>query len=151
MPLTNSLFEKLRQRANYRCEYCHYPEILSSAPLSVEHIYPRSLGGTDNLENLALACRRCNERRYNFMTATDPETNEIVSLFNPRQDVWSDHFIWSVDALEIIGRTAIGRATCQRLDLNDDRRKEPFIKNARKQWFLAGFHPSIDDPRLSSD
>jgi 5-methylcytosine-specific restriction endonuclease McrA len=151
MPLTNSLFEKLRQRANYRCEYCHYPEILSSAPLSVEHIYPRSLGGRDNLENLALACRRCNERRYNFMTATDPETNEIVSLFNPRQNVWSDHFIWSVDALEIIGRTAIGRATCQRLDLNDDRRKEPFIKNARKQWLLAGFHPSIDDPRLSSD
>jgi hypothetical protein len=85
------------------------------------------------------------------MTATDPETNEMVSLFNPRQEVWSDHFIWSVDALEIIGRTAIGRATCQRLDLNDDRRKEPFIKNARKQWLLAGFHPSIDDPRLSSD
>ena len=32
--------------------------------------YPRSRGGTDTLENLALACRRCNERRYIFTTGS---------------------------------------------------------------------------------
>jgi hypothetical protein len=34
------------------------------ARFTVDHLLPRSRGGTDALENLALACRRCNERRY---------------------------------------------------------------------------------------
>ena len=38
MPLPKSLYEQVRQRANFRCEYCHYPEQLSSAPLSIDHI-----------------------------------------------------------------------------------------------------------------
>ncbi len=65
------------------CEYCHYPELLSSAPLSIDHIQPQSLGGDSDLDNLALACRRCNERRYNFITGKDPQTNTEVELFNP--------------------------------------------------------------------
>jgi 5-methylcytosine-specific restriction endonuclease McrA len=74
MPLSRALVDHVRKRAAYRCEYCHYPEILSTAPLSIDHINPRSLGGTDDFLNLALACRRCNERRYNFTSAIDPET-----------------------------------------------------------------------------
>lgn len=147
MSISKSLFQTLRQRAKYRCEYCHYPEILSSAPLSVDHLQPQSLGGDDNLDNLALACRRCNEIRHNFTTGIDPETKTESSLFNPRLQKWSDHFIWSVDALRIIGQTDIGRATCNRLDLNDDRRSEPFIQNSRRQWAIAGLHPASDDPK----
>jgi hypothetical protein len=98
-----------------------------------------------------LACRRCNERRYNFTTGTDPETKVVIPLFNPRQQQWSDHFIWSVDALKIIGKTPTGRATCDRLDLNDDRRKEPFIQNARQQWVASRLHPHKDDPRQSEN
>ncbi|MBW4435195.1 MAG: HNH endonuclease [Pelatocladus maniniholoensis HA4357-MV3] len=41
---------------------------------TVDHLIPRSLGGTDEVDNLALACRRCNERRYNFVAGVDPET-----------------------------------------------------------------------------
>ena len=105
MSIPKSLYEIVRQRAQFQCEYCHYPELLSSAPLSIDHIQPQSLGGSDDLNNLALACRRCNERRYNFTTGTDPETEAEVALFNPRQQQWADHFIWSVDALQIIGKT----------------------------------------------
>lgn len=148
MGIPKTIYEAVRQRAQLRCEYCHYPEILSSAPLSIDHIQPQSLGGSDNLENLALACRRCNERRYNFTTGIDPETNTEVLLFNPRKQQWSDHFIWSVDALQLIGQTSTGRATCNRLDLNDERREEPFIQNARRQWVAAGFHPANEDPPL---
>ncbi len=91
--IPKSLFQILRQRAKYRCEYCHYPEILSSAPLSVDHLQPQSLGGSDNLDNLALACRCCNEIRYNFTMGIDPETQTEIPLFNPRRQEWSDHFI----------------------------------------------------------
>ncbi|NET32010.1 MAG: HNH endonuclease [Cyanothece sp. SIO1E1] len=147
MSIPKSRYEAVRKRAQFRCEYCHYPELLSSAPLSIDHIQPQSLGGSDNLGNLALACRRCNERRYNFTTGIDPETKTEVLLFNPRQQQWSDHFIWSTNALQIVGKTPIGRATCNRLDLNDERRKESFIQNARRQWLISRLHPPNDDPR----
>lgn len=147
MSVPKSLYEIVRKRAQFQCEYCHYPELLSSAPLSIDHLQPQSLGGSNNLNNLALACRRCNERRYNFTTGVDPETGTEVALFNPRQQQWSDHFIWSADALQIIGKTSTGRATCNRLDLNDERREEPFIQNARQQWVAGGLHPPQDDPR----
>ena len=150
MSIPKSLFQSLRQRAKYRCEYCHYPEILSSAPLSIDHLQPQSLGGDDSIDNLALACRRCNEIRYNFTSGIDPETQTEIPLFNPRDQEWSEHFIWSVDALRIVGQTDTGRATCHRLDLNDDRRTEPFIQNARRQWIIAKLHPASDDPRQST-
>jgi HNH endonuclease len=150
MPIPKHLFAQVRQRAQFRCEYCHYPELLSTAPLSIDHIQPQSLGGSDNLDNLALACRRCNEIRYNFITGIDPETGATELLFNPRQQQWSEHFIWSADALLIIGKTPTGRATCKRLDLNDERREEAFIQNARRQWAASGLHPPNDDPQKHS-
>ena len=43
-----------------------------------------------------------------------------MPLFNPRTPSWHEHFQWSVDApFEIIGKTPCGRATVQRLALND--------------------------------
>ncbi|MBE9010079.1 HNH endonuclease [Pseudanabaenaceae cyanobacterium LEGE 13415] len=123
MSIPKALYNAVRQRARFRCEYCHYPELLSSAPLSIDHIQPQSLGGSDHFDNLALACRRCNERRYNFTTGSDPETKIEIALFNPRQQQWAEHFIWTGNALRIVGKTPTGRATCDRLDLNDDRPK----------------------------
>ncbi len=150
MPLPKRLFAQVRQRAQHRCEYCHYPENLSTAPLSIDHINPRSLGGTDDFENLALACRRCNERLYNFTVALDPKTNTESPLFNPRCHDWAEHFIWSKNALCIVGLTPIGRATCYRLDLNDDRRPDKFIQQSRQKWIQGGFHPPSDDPQQIS-
>ncbi|MFM6004331.1 MAG: HNH endonuclease [Sphaerospermopsis kisseleviana] len=80
MPIPKSLYEQVRQRAQCRCEYCHYPELFSTAPLSIDHLQPQSLGGTDSPDNLALACRRCNERRYNFTTGIDPDTGKETPL-----------------------------------------------------------------------
>jgi hypothetical protein len=145
MTIPKSLLTLVRQRAQFICEYCHYPELLSSAPLSIDHLQPQSLGGTDDPANLALACRRCNERRYNFTTGIDPTTGIEVPLFNPRQQCWSEHFIWTADGRRIIGTTAIGRATCNRLDLNDERREEQFIQNARQKWLESGLHPLEND------
>jgi 5-methylcytosine-specific restriction endonuclease McrA len=50
----------------------------------MEHVLPRSLGGTDCRENLAASCYRCNEFKGAKTHATDPDTEQLVELFNPR-------------------------------------------------------------------
>jgi HNH endonuclease len=137
----------VRQRAKYLCEYCHSPEYLSPVRFTIDHIIPQSLGGSDELDNLALACHRCNERHYNFIIATDPKTQEQVHLFHPRQQKWSDHFIWTKDGTKILGTTPIGRATRDRFDFNDERQDEPSIQVARRFWVEAGWHPPQSDLR----
>ncbi len=102
--------ELIRKRANYLCEYCHSPEKISATRFTIDHIIPKSLGGSNNLDNLALACRRCNERRYNFVAGYDSVTCKIVPLFNPRLQEWGQHFTLSADGTTIIGNTLVGRA-----------------------------------------
>ncbi|MGB8698181.1 MAG: HNH endonuclease signature motif containing protein [Thermosynechococcaceae cyanobacterium] len=137
----------VRERAKYLCEYCHSPEQSSSDVFTIDHLIPRSLGGLDEVDNLALACRRCNERRYNFTTAINPQTGEEVSIFNPRLQKWAEHFIWTTDGLKIIGKTPIGRATCYRLDCNDEFHNQGFIQASRQLWAQGGWHPPSEDPR----
>ncbi len=48
-------FEVLR-RDNYTCRYCRSTE----SKLTVDHVTPVTLGGTDDLTNLVAACRDCN-------------------------------------------------------------------------------------------
>jgi 5-methylcytosine-specific restriction endonuclease McrA len=147
MPLRDELKRAIRERAEYRCEYCHSPERLSANRFTADHIIPRSLGGSDDLDNLALACRRCNERRYNFVAGVDPLTREIVPLFNPRRQQWQEHFVWLERGVTIEGTTPIGRATCIRLDLNDTRYPEDdSIRETRRVWLTTGLHPPADDP-----
>jgi hypothetical protein len=137
----------VRKRAKYLCEYCHSPERSSSDMFTIDHLLPQSLGGSDDPENLALACRRCNERYYNFTTGIDPETQEEIPLFNPRQQQWVEHFIWTADGLKIIGTTPTGGATCNRLDLNDEFHNQGFIQDSRGFWVQGGWHPPPEDPR----
>ena len=152
MTIDEATREFVRKRANYLCEYCHSPERICTTRFTVDHLIPKSLAGSDDVDNLALACRRCNERRYNFVAGFDPETQTIVLLFNPRQQIWSEHFIWSANGRTIVGVTPIGRATCKRLDLNDERyREDDSICSARGFWVKAGLHPPDEDPRQPSD
>ena len=104
------------------------------------------MGGSDDLNNLALACHRCNERHYNFTTGIDPVTQQECLLFNPRKHQWSNHFIWMADRIQMIGITATGRATCDRLDPNDRFHNDGFIQEARRYWIALGCHPPSEDP-----
>lgn len=152
MTISELVRQLVRKRAAYLCEYCHSPEKISASRFTIDHLQPRSLGGSDQPENLALSCSRCNQRRYNFIVGCDLETAAIVSLFNPRQQRWGDHFIWTVKGTEILGVTPIGRATCDRLDMNDARYLgERSIQEARKLWVQAGWHPPLADPRQTPD
>jgi hypothetical protein len=131
----------VRQRANYLCEYCHTSERWQYVRFTIDHIIPLSLGGSDELDNLALACFHCNRRKANKLTALDPVSGEEVHLFNPRRDAWDEHFIWSSDGLYIISLTAIGRATVEALELNRER-----IISIRVADKIIGRHPPPGDP-----
>jgi hypothetical protein len=106
------------QRAAGCCEYCFSQARFSPDPFSVEHIVPRAQGGTDELENLALACQGCNNRKYIHTSARDPVTGEVVPLYHPRNHRWYEHFTWSEDYSLLLGLTPLGRATVVRLHLN---------------------------------
>lgn len=57
MAISKEVRQQVRERAKYLCEYCHSSEEASAARFEIDHIQPRSLRGTDILENLALACQ----------------------------------------------------------------------------------------------
>ena len=80
-------------------------------PLTFDHIIPRSKDGQSTFDNLCRACRQCNENKADAIDAVDPLSGERALLFHPRQDVWQEHFEWSADGVEIVGITAVGRAT----------------------------------------
>jgi hypothetical protein len=50
----------------------------------------------------------------------DPQTQELSRLYHPREQEWNDHFE-IVDG-EILGTTAVGRATARLLKFNDPQR-----------------------------
>jgi HNH endonuclease len=120
----NAFYADVAMRANYVCEYCHAPQSTSNFPLEVEHIIPISLGGETEFKNLALSCRSCNIFKSNFLFGLDG-----VRLFNPRTDLWSEHFEVDLITFEIVGLTDIGRGTINRLRMNST-----FQLLARVEW-----------------
>jgi 5-methylcytosine-specific restriction endonuclease McrA len=51
--------EYLLEKWGRKCFYCDAENV----PLEIDHIHPRSKGGSDRVSNLTLACRSCNQRK----------------------------------------------------------------------------------------
>ena len=51
MTIALQIRQLVRKRANYLCEYCHSSEEASAARFDIDHIFPRSLGGSDELSS----------------------------------------------------------------------------------------------------
>ena len=77
------------------------------------------------------ACEYC--RAPDFVSGLDEITQTEVRLFNPRLDVWREHFSVVEETGEIEGSTDVGRATALRLRINSQAQV-----SARKQWLRAG-------------
>lgn len=150
MAVTRTSREEVRARAAGLCEYCHADEKWQFVRFTIDHIVPRSANGGDEPNNLALACRNCNERRSNLMDFVDPLTNEEIPIFNPRDDLWNDHFCWDAEGIRILGLTATGRATVNLFDLNDERHSERCLRTRRRD-LKDGFHPPKGDRRDTND
>lgn len=127
----------IERRARGRCEYCHAPQDIAAYTFHVEHIIPRSKGGADGPANGALSCWSCNSAKGDHLTGVDPQTGQNEVLFHPRLQRWEEHFSLSADRLSVVGTTAVGRATVERLRMNDPR----FQPKARELWIVAGRWP----------
>ncbi len=127
----------LRREADDRCGYCLSPKHLVFSPLKIEHLRPLALGGSDTIENLWLSCPICNGHKSAKVDATDPVTQKVLPLFNPRFQCWTDHFRWSENGIRVAGTTAVGRATVAALKLDSD----PIAIEVRSYWVAAGWHP----------
>lgn len=125
-------------RAKGCCEYCRNPAKLVG-PFSIDHIQPKSRSGIDHPDNLAFACLICNRNKYNLTEAIDVLTNSLAPLFNPRKQLWREHFRWDDSYTFVIGVTPTGRATVDSLQLN---RIETV--NLRAILFNYGEHPPED-------
>ncbi len=127
---------KVRSRAVHRCEYCKCQDQFAPHPFTIDHIVPISLNGNSELNNLAYACFLCNRLKSNKFNVYDRATNQWVQLYNPRKDIWKDHFAWDSKATRIIGITPMGRCTIKELKLN----REKLIEY-RNCLIPFGLHP----------
>lgn len=127
---------QVSERDGDRCAYCQTSEANSGIPLSIDHVVPVSKGGQTNFNNICLACRTCNEAKGKRTTGTDPLSGQEVSLFNPIQEDWDDHFSWNAEGVEVDGKTSTGRTTVEALRMNN-----PIIRAAHRRWVLSGWHP----------
>ncbi|MCP3102960.1 HNH endonuclease [Myxococcus sp. K15C18031901] len=98
---TDTTFERTEHRGREawlgKCLHCnaHLLVGLDGDPISratVEHILPRTAGGSDTLENLALACARCNQgkgTRHDPYYPRDDRARELVEkLLRRRRERW---------------------------------------------------------------
>ena len=119
--IDSSIRAAVAERAGNRCEYCLLLRADHCWPFHVEHIVPRQHGGDDSIDNLAYACPRCNRYKGPNLTGIDPETGRITPLFNPRIQVWPDHFQTIGEVIQ--GTTDTGRATARLLRMNAENRR----------------------------
>jgi HNH endonuclease len=91
-------FEVLR-RDNYTCRYCRSTD----NPLTVDHVTPVALGGTDKPDNLVAACKDCNAGK----SSASPDSSLVG-------DVSSDAVRWAAAMAEVARRAQVDRARRQK-------------------------------------
>lgn len=94
---TDRTFEQVEHRGRAcwagKCIHCNGVLVvaLDGEPISqatIEHIVPLNHGGTDALDNLAVACARCNGgkgRRLDVRPASDPKLREVIDRLRARR------------------------------------------------------------------
>lgn len=117
MPRVDAAVDALvRNRAGNRCEYCLMPQTFRRLRFQIDHVVARQHGGSDETTNLALCCGRCNRHKGPNLSGVDPETVQVVRLFDPRKDIWAEHF--RIADVRILGISPVGRATVIVLAMN---------------------------------
>jgi len=67
-------------------------ERYSVTSYEVDHIIAIKHGGKVVLENLAYSCQHCNRYKGTDLTTILDNANTLIRIFNPRKDVWNEHF-----------------------------------------------------------
>lgn len=133
--VSSQLRQLVIERAQGCCEYCLIDQDDTNFDHQIDHLIAIKHGGQTVSENLALACVECNLHKGTDLTAIDPVDGVIVPLFNPRKQVWSEHF--ALAGARLVGQTQTGRATVALLGLNN-----PARLLERQSLIAAGRYPT---------
>ena len=76
----------VRERDGFCCVYCGTTEVDVSSALTLDHVQPRSEGGTNALDNLVYCCHACNEFKGEYW-----QTEPNLRLLHPLFDVLAEH------------------------------------------------------------
>lgn len=88
----------------------------AALPHQIDHVISRKHGGTSHPDNLAFACYLCNRYKGSDIASVHYQTGELLRLFHPRQDRWSEQFRIVGPVIEPL--TDIAVVTLQLLRLN---------------------------------
>jgi hypothetical protein len=88
--ISAELRREVISRANSICEYCLIHEDDTFFGCHVD-IISQKHGGLTDINNLAFACSICNLRKGSDI-ASLTHNGMLIRLFNPRTDIWTDHF-----------------------------------------------------------
>jgi HNH endonuclease len=119
--ITQEQRQAIRELAGDCCEYCRVRQDDRLSKFQIDHIIPLKHGGSDEIENLCLACLKCNGYKGPNVAALDPQTGEATKLYNPRRQQWEEHFQINADAT-LTGISPEGRATIGVLRINEEGR-----------------------------
>lgn len=105
------------QRADNCCEYCLLHEDDNLFAHEADHIIAEKHRGKTEADNLCVGCFDCNRNKGSDIASIDEDTGLLTPLFNPRRDLWTDHF--QLRGAEVKPLTAVGRVTVFLLQIND--------------------------------
>lgn len=105
-------------RAKNLCEYCLIAEADTFLGCHIDHIISLKHGGETVFDNLAYACVVCNSQKGSDLGSISQKTGELVRFFNPRIDLWPEHF--RLRGAIFQGLTEIGRVTIRILGFNSE-------------------------------
>ena len=104
---------RVRQRADFACEFCDVSETDAGGELTIDHFQPKAHGGTDEVANLLYCCVRCNQYKADYW----PTTPDAPALWHPRHAAQATHLLALADGT-LYPITPTGSFTLERLRLN---------------------------------
>jgi hypothetical protein len=117
------LRREIIERAETCCEYCRISQKDQLFAFEIDHIIGEKHGGPTVSDNLCLSCPDCNAFKGSDIAPVDSENDEqLTALFNPRRQIWNEHFDLDVATRRIEPITPEGRVTAFLLRLNDPER-----------------------------
>ncbi len=114
--VSTALRQLVRARAKRVCEYCLIHEEDTYFGCQIDHIISEKHGGATEEHNLAYACSYCNRNKGSDIGSIVRQTEQFCRFFNPRIDLWTDHF--RLDGVRITTLTTIGEVTARILGFN---------------------------------
>jgi HNH endonuclease len=108
-------------RADKLCEYCLLHEDDAYFGCEIDHIISEKHGGATDRDNLAYACMNCNRNKGSDIGSIlmPLERGIFMRFFNPRSDLWREHFqLNDLDLITIEPISEIGEVTARILGFN---------------------------------